>query len=331
MPEIISAINFPDRNIQDQSFLDADAAAGQAVVVVNDPTRWAVNDYVVIGTLGQENAQLTQVLSKSGQNVTLADNLIVKHFINEPATRLFGNQVNFYAALAPLDNTPPADAAYTLIDGPTDITADESFTNFTYTLGGSAYWYKYVFFNEEQGTAGALVDAEAVRGGNFGHLTTPEAVRKEAGLTGNTYIDNGEIMEAIEDAEGTIKASIAIGGYALPLRDDRAYNLARKATKLMAAGYLLTSNNTNGYADVYKQGQDKMKQAQDICDAFEAGTVVLLDSLDQVADKVPGGDSVSGPSSDFNCSTPPDISDSPPSSPGNDDCNDIWFGRNTKL
>lgn len=315
MAEIVSPINFPQRNIQDQSFLVGDVAAAANSFTVSDPSEWSTDDYIVVGIPGQDGAQLVQVQSVSGQIVTINGTLEFKHYDREMVTRIYGNQIITYAAAAPVDNSIPDDSAAMLINGPTDIEADEAFTSFNYTLGGSGYWYKYVFKNETTGSIGALADTEWVRGGNFGHLTTPDMVRIEAGLQGNVYITNDIIQEAIEDAEGQVKSSIAIGGYSLPLADNKAYGLARKAAKLLAAGYLLTSSNTNGYSDVYKQGQDKIAQATVITDKFEAGSVVMLDQTDTEATRTDNGLDISGPVGDIHSSH----------------CDEPWFGRNTKL
>lgn len=328
MPDTIIVVNFEEINLQASTSLDADVSAGQGVVIAKNPEDFADIGWIVLGNGDQ--AELLEIASIVNKNINLAGVTEFDHKQYEQIRQPVGDQAKLFRAIN-VDNTPPDIGSFVQIGTPTNLLFNQTATEIVDPSGSSNYWYVVSYFNTLTNAQTDLSEATPVRGSNYGHFTTPYRVRVEAGLLNNQYIDEGEITEAIEDAEGTVKASIAIGGYALPLRDDRAYNLARKATKLLAAGYLLTSNNTNGYADVYKQGQDKMKQAQDICNAFESGSIVLLDSLDQVADKVPGGDSVSGPSSDFNCSTPPDISDSPPSSPGNDDCNDIWFGRNTKL
>jgi hypothetical protein len=76
--------------------LYSDAEVGQANTVVQNPDQFEANDYVVVGELGSENAELGQIGSVSGKTITLSSNLSFKHIANVRVTKLFANKIRIY-------------------------------------------------------------------------------------------------------------------------------------------------------------------------------------------------------------------------------------------
>lgn len=269
--EILYADNFHVNNLVEQSELNADAAASQAIVVALDAQGFTTNDYVIVGNLGSEQAEMKKIQSVAGQNITFTSNLSFKHTKSEALTKLRCNQIKFYRAIN-VDGSVPSDGSFSNIATVT-IDADQTETVYTDSVGGSGYWYKFTYYNDVSSEETDLSSAQAVRGGGYNQYASVDQVRTEAGLKNNRYIDDAQILEAIEDAEGQVKASLAAAGYTLPLTE--VPYLIRYVTKQLAAGYLLTNSYGAQHTGTEKDGDLKIKRAMDILAKIEAGKTTL--------------------------------------------------------
>lgn len=275
MAEILQPSSFDPINIIEKSELIADAAAAQAVISLQNPDNYVANVFVVVGTPGAENAELRQVQSISGQNATLTANLTLKHYIGEPVTILYGDKIQLYRA-ANVDGTVPADGDFAALGSAVAIEADQNYVEYSDTSGGSDYWYKKSYYNSYNANETELSQAVAIRGGNYGHYTTVDAVRFEAGLTNNRYISNSDIFAKLLQAESEVNGSLSIGGYTLPI-DPVPYDVVN-ATNLLAAGYLLSVDYGPEHEGTLKDGKNKIAMARDILKRIENGELTLVDS-----------------------------------------------------
>lgn len=275
MTEILQPSSFDPINIIETSRITADAAAGQKVVIVENPSGISANVYAVMGNLAAENAELMQVDTIVGSTVTFTENLANKHYDNEPITILYANQVKIYRA-ANVDGTMPADGSFAAIGSPVTIQADQAYVEYTDISGGSSYWYKKTYYNSFSTNQSDLSLAVAIRGGGYGHYTNIDAVRSEAGISNNRYIDNSFVYQKMIMAESEVNGSLVIGGYTLPLTT--IPNDVVNATNLLAAGYILANDYGPEHSGTSKDGERKIKLAREILARIEKHETSLVDS-----------------------------------------------------
>ena len=284
MAEILNPTNFDPINIVEKTELNADANKAQAVISLENPQGYAVDDFVVVGILGEDGAEIGRVLSVSGDDITLTANLALDHQREEPVTKLRGERVRIYRA-ANVDGNIPADTAFTALTT-LDIEPDQMQTEFSDSTGGSGFWYKKTYLNSVSLVETDLADSEASRGGDFGHYATLDEIRREAGLQYADGLDEGVVSDRRNDAESEVKGAIS-RRYGLPL----AYvpSVVVNATKLIAAGYLLLTAYGSGEEGTNKEGDAKLKIGRMLLDKIVDGDIALLDITDvQIAEILAG-------------------------------------------
>lgn len=282
--QILVIPNFDTTNVAEQAELSADALTGQAVVSVVNADGIAVNSYLLLGTPGSENSDLVQVQSISGNDLTLTANLDHKKYKGDKVLVLKANQFRVYRA-ANVDGSIPLDASFSLL-ATSSIQEDQVNTEYTDTNGGSGYWYKFTYYNSTSGSESALANATAVRGGNYGYYTTVEEVRKEAGLQNNRFITDADIFRRIVNSQSEVNASLAIAGYSLPLTT--VPSMVNNITTLLAAGYILLTNQGPEYEGTNKEGNAKLKMAKDMLKQLETTNVQLIDDVNANAGQADG-------------------------------------------
>lgn len=267
MAEVLRPTNFDSINIVETSELSADVAAAQKVANVLSVLGFAVDDFFVIGELSAELAEVGKVASKSGNAITAVANYGQAHKKGDAVTKLFGDKIRIYRA-ANADGSAPADGSFSLLST-FDIEADQNYTEYTDTSGGSDYWYKKVYYNSVSTSETNLADAPAVRGGNYGMYATWEEVRDEAGLTNNRHIDAGVYQDKLEMAQDEANASLRIGGYTLPLTS--IPKIVKNATILIAAGYVLLRDYGPENSGTNKEGNQKLTEGRKLLTKIEEG------------------------------------------------------------
>lgn len=275
--EIINIENFPESNIAERTILTADALSGQKIVTAENVDGLQSTDIVVVGLPGQENAEISNIDSISGLAVTMLANLALKHYRNEPLTKIRANQAKIYRA-ANVDGTVPDDADFSVI-ATIDLQADQLFTEYVTTTGGAGYWFKYTFYNSVSASETPIADAVAMRGGNYGAYATVEEARTEAGLQNNRWILDQTIQSKLTQSQSEVNGSLSIAGYTLPL--ETVPEMIKNVTLLLTAGYLLTMDYGPEHTGTNKDGQLKLKMARDILTKIETGEMQLLDNTTQ--------------------------------------------------
>lgn len=277
MADLLIIENFPASNIAEQSYLTADAAAGQAIINVENADTLAVDDYVLVGVKGSETGQILKILSITGLQVTFLTNLTSPHYRNEPIYKLRGNQAKIYRA-ANVDGSVPSDGSFSILSTIT-YQGDQVTTSYNDSTGGSGYWYKYTLYNSTSLVESPLADAVPIRGGNYGYYVTADDVREEAGFSSNPYITDQIVYDKLIKAQSEVNASLVIGGYTLPLTS--IPEMVANATLLLAAGYLLTKEYGPEHTGTNKEGTLKIQQARDLLKKIENGSAGLVDPITQ--------------------------------------------------
>lgn len=256
MSKTLTLNNFPAANVVETSELNADAVAGTSFTL-KDNQGFSSGDFVIIGRLGSETAELRTVdaanANLTGLTITAATKLPHDRF--DPITKLFGNKMRIYRA-ANVDGSIPAAASFTLLET-IDIDPDQMATRYTDATGSSDYWYKRVFYNSTTAAETPLDEATAVRGAQYPAYATVEEIRDKAGLNSARYITDEKIDEKRRAAQAVIDAQLT-GLYTVPFTIP-VNPLIKEITQLLAAGYLLTQEATS--AGLRAQGQALIDQA----------------------------------------------------------------------
>ena len=279
MANLITIENFPASNIAEISALSADAAAGQAVINVENAQGIVADSYVLVGVVGGEGGQILKVQSVSTNQITFTTNLTIKHYKGETVTRIRSNQGKIYRATN-VDGTAPSDGSFGVIATVT-LEADQLYTQYNDTTGGSGYWYKQTYYNDVSLVETALADALAARGGNYGNYTDVDSVRIEAGIQNNRWIADQFVYSKLLAAQSEVNASLAIAGYTLPMIPTP--ELVKQITELLAAGYVLIRDYGAEHEATNKDGFSKIKMAREMLAKIESRETVLTDTTTGVA------------------------------------------------
>jgi len=273
--------NFSDLNLKERSYVSVAANSAQAILNVTNAAGFLANDFVWVGpNFGSEIAEIKQIQSITGNQLTFTGNLSNNHAKLERVVKLFGDKVKLYSS-ANIDGSIPADSTFTTVIGSAPIQADDMFTDITDSAGSSLYWYKAVYLNSFTNNETSLSQSVAIRGGGYGHYVSIEDIRRECGLTEDIQIDDTQVATRRMEAEDIINGMLRGAGYVLPLVDSKnnAYTppLIENACRLLAAGMILVQDYGPTAVTDTKDGEGKMKEAYDIMDKIAYDDIVLLD------------------------------------------------------
>jgi hypothetical protein len=98
MPQTLNINNFDAINLLEATLLDGDTAIGATSLLVQNNTGYAVNDFIVIGRIGDEGSEMRTIASTSTTTGLTTDPLVLKHNRYELINKIFGSQVKIYRA-----------------------------------------------------------------------------------------------------------------------------------------------------------------------------------------------------------------------------------------
>ena len=273
MPQTLHPTNFDSINIIEKSELSADVASGQKIANVNNSQNIASDDFILIGNLGSDTSDFSQIDSKSNNELTVKVNFSNAHKRGDLINKLFGDKIQIYRA-SNIDGSVPADSSFSLLNT-IDIDFDQLYTEYTDSNGNENFWYKKVYYNSANLSSTDLASSQAIRGGNFGNYATVQEVKEEAGLTNNPWIAANVYQEKLLAAQGEVNASLKIGGYSLPLQS--VPEIVKTATILIAAGYVLLKDYGVDNTGTTKDGNSKLTEGRKLLQKIEAGGEILVD------------------------------------------------------
>lgn len=259
MSQSLQIPNFTPLSIRERSTLDADAAIGETALVLSYADNFAADDYLVVGRLGSESAELLQVQAVSNDvNIDLVNAIVKDHSRFDEVNLLYGNQIRIYRA-ANVDGNVPDDDSFDPLGSAIDIDIDQAQTAYTDPDGGENYWYKFTYYNSTADIETDLASSAAVRGGGHGNYASVDAIRQAAGFAGNRYITDTLIATKRAAAQSVIDSELT-GMYVVPF--EKPINpLIVEITTELAAGYLLLDEYGGTSARMREQGQAKVDQA----------------------------------------------------------------------
>lgn len=216
----------------ERSELNADVSAGSTVTLVlinNDQI--VDNDYIVIGHEGNELAELEQLDAVvSGNTDVRVATLKFNHKKGEPVTKYRYNQRKFYGSLTKTGSYTELTA-----DGsPVDIQVDDPQGTLLEYTGNEGYlFFKATYYNSQTTDESAIADSDAVEADESKRYTSLYAIRKHAGLAGNTLYPTSRLEVKRKQAENEVNSSL-IARYVLPLAE--VPDFLSQIAELLAAG-----------------------------------------------------------------------------------------------
>ena len=217
----------------ERGFIGVDVTAGSNVTIALESNNGlSENDFIVIGKEGSEKAEMAQINAAVTEGTDIqVDTLIFDHKEGEPITLYRYNKRKFYGAES-------ENGTYTELtsDGsPADIQVDDPQGTLLEYTGSTYTYFKSTYYNSETLDETDIDSAEAVLADESKRYTTLYAIRVQAGLTENPYINDGRIERKRKQAENEINSSL-FNRYTLPL--DEVPPLIQHICELLAAGYL---------------------------------------------------------------------------------------------
>lgn len=273
MSSLLRVDNFQASNTKHQTSLTSDVAAGVSVLPVGNGSDFVAGDILFIGSTGYEQVERKVVQSVTDYAITLTAPLEFGHKGTDPVRAVYGDHISIYRVAVPGDNSVPADAAFGTAIATFFVNLAQPYTDYQDTTGGPGYWYKTTFTDTNLFES-PLSDSIATRGGAYGQYATIEDVKNEAGMQGNVWIDNTEVLKRIKAAQDVVNGMLR-GAYNIPFT--YVPDSINQITRLLAAGHLL--NNEYGVMAKLstKDGSEKIKEAEEMLLDIKEGYVVLLD------------------------------------------------------
>jgi hypothetical protein len=130
----------PSIENSEKTTLLSDVSSGGTSLSVKNNDSFAANDYIIVGTPGQETTEVRKIQSVSGNETIVVDALSFDHESSVTITKIDYNQVQIYRSATET-------GTYTLIST-VDIQVDSpSGTSYDDETGDVSMWYKIRFYN----------------------------------------------------------------------------------------------------------------------------------------------------------------------------------------
>jgi hypothetical protein len=214
---------------------------------------YSAGQRMYVGLLGRDGCEKAIVdVINSPTEILLATPLGLSHSQSEPVASVLGDVIRVWRA-ADINGTPPDPSTASLL-GTRDIDADQMSTYFTDAEGSSAWWYWISYYNTTTLAETGLGASVAVRGDDFGHYTSINAIRSEARLERAYNLSDGAIDQERRAAETEVNGTLS-SGYTVPFQKPVPPAIQTITTQLAAA--LLLASVYGGQTDRYdKQLKD---------------------------------------------------------------------------
>lgn len=268
--------------------LSVDAPAGSNVTLtVSNNNGLSEGDYLCIGYEGNELAELVQIDQPvvAGQLVRISS-MKFNHQAGEPIVKYRYNKVKFYGSTS-------IDGSYVELTGdgsPVTIQVDDPMGSTLEYTGSSYTYFKSTYYNSTTLEETDIEDSTAVIGDTSLRYATLYAIRKHAGLHGNTRYSDLRIETKRSQAENEIDSVLA-AKYTLPLTE--VPPLLGQICELLAAGYI-------DFEEFGKDGEGVkwLGEARALLKAIRNGTQILIGASGEELTRVTGAGRVQSNTAD---------------------------------
>jgi len=265
--QILNAIT-ESQILTELTYLSDDAPAGTSLSVDNTQGLIA-NDYIVIGTTGNDKKELRKIASVTINTITLSVATSFAHVNGTQVQKILYNKRKFYRATSKT-------GSYQLI-ATKDIEVDRPDGTF-YEDSDGIYtsWYKATYYNEYTLTETSLDDAVACKASGSDHYTSVDEVRKQAGFEKAYGISDEIISNYRDEAENEFESAI-VTVYIIPLSSKP--KIVRQIINLLAAGNLLIKEyGMEADIEISKSGQRMIDRAYELIGKIVDGKLKLVDN-----------------------------------------------------
>lgn len=274
MPVTLKIPNYTSINVKEQTRLSADLPASSVTLTLRNNNNIVANDYIMIGALGSEVGEITQVQSASGATLVTTVATTLAHLTGDLITALIGNKIRIYRA-PNVTSLVPDDSTFALI-ATISLDPDQLMTSYIDGAGSSSYWYKFTYYNTTNTIETSIGDVTAFRGGGVGQYCSIDSIRQAAGFKNNRNISDDYIDEKRRAAQDTINGSLR-GIFTVPFTAP-INPMIENITRVMAVG-LLQIDQFGVYAtNDSNNGTTKVKWATDELDKIKSGQYELTNT-----------------------------------------------------
>lgn len=203
---ILQLLN-PETEDLEKSYLANPYAIGTTSVVVKNADRFALNDRIMLGEMGEEKTEVITVTAGATDGMTLTiSGMVFSHEADTPVYRLRFDQVKYYRS------TTGITGAYSVISTQNlDVDNANLETLYDDTTGLSTYYYKMTLYNSISTLESAFTDP--IPGGGF--------ARNQVG----SLID--ELLEEVGDQTEQHVSRREILGYFNEVNDDLTISVSK--------------------------------------------------------------------------------------------------------
>ena len=251
----------------------ADLASGQTDVLVDNAQDFVADDYIVLGAVGYDTAELAQVDHVNSNTVTIKNVTNNSHVVGEVITKIIYNQRKFYRA-----TSETGSYVHLAADGsPKDIQVDNAEgTYFEDPNGTKTSWYKSTYYNATTFTESDLDDAIATMSGESEFYTSIYKIKSEAGFQNNQYIQDADIDSYRVEAQSEVDSMLS-ALYEVPFINTP--KIIEHITRILAAGLLLQKEyGMEANVEIAKTGERKIERAEKLIDKIFNKEMRLVDS-----------------------------------------------------
>lgn len=259
--------------LREKSFISADEVVGQTTISVENAQSFAANNFVVLGEIGNETAEIKKIASVGSDLLSVVLTVATKfeHLKDSPIQVIRYDKRKFY-------RSSTETGAYTHLSAegsPVDIQVDQpEGTEFEDSSGISSSWYKATYYNSVDGSESSTDDAVATKAGDSQHYTSVYKIRVESGFEKNPYIGSDLVDRYRIEAEAQAEGSIA-QAYQLPFSS--VPRIFQHIVTLLSAGLLLSKEyGLEADVEVSKTGQRKIDRAEELLKKIADSSILLI-------------------------------------------------------
>ena len=269
----ILVANLENHALGEITSFDAEEAISQTELTVKNSQGFSTNDYIILGIIGSETAEVRQISSTTATSITISVATSFLHEKNAPIQLLRFNQRKFYRSTT-------EDGTYlelTTEGSPVDIQVDKpEGTSFEDSTGTSTSFYKVTYYNSHSSLESAIADSVATKASDAEHYTSIYKIKDEAGFKNNSYIGSDLVDRYRTEAEAIAESTIAIV-YQIPLASTP--RIFQHIVTLLSAGLLLSKEyGLESDVDSSKTGQRKIERAEELLERIKNGEILLLNT-----------------------------------------------------
>jgi hypothetical protein len=270
-----------DYILSEETAFSADEDAGQTTISCVNASGFKVNDFVVLGSVGSEQAEIRRIATVSTDllSFTIISATNFNHKKDDSIRRIRFDKRKFYRSTS-------EDGSYSHLSAegsPVDINVDKpEGTEFEDAGGSSSSWYISTYYNSYTGVESSLSDSLPSKAGDAEHYTSIFKIKSEAGFTENPYITSEIVDRYRLEAESEAESAIA-GVYSVPLTV--VPKIFQHIVTLLAAGHLLAKEyGMENDTEIGKTGTRKIERAEELLEKIRNRELLLIDSTGEELD-----------------------------------------------